>query len=137
MAARHERIHGQQQLRLAPEEADGARSQHLVAADRHEVGAERLHVDPLVRRRLRGVGDVDRAALVRPGGDPRNVVGATEDIRDVARWRRPSRSRPPRARRARRAGASRPHRPGASGSRRPACARCTARGRSSHGARAP
>ena len=63
-------LHPVQQLGPAPEEADAARPAHLVARDRDEVGAERLHVDRAVRRRLRRVADVDRAALVRPGREP-------------------------------------------------------------------
>ena len=51
--ADQERLHREQQLRAAPEEADPARAAHLVARDGDEVGAERLDVEAHVRRRLR------------------------------------------------------------------------------------
>ena len=80
-----ERRHGEQELRAAPEEADAARPAHLVAGDGDEVGAERLHVDRAVRCRLRRVDDADRALVVGPGGEPRNVVDGAERVRDETR----------------------------------------------------
>ncbi len=46
---------------------------------------ERLHVDTDVRRRLSRVADMDRAALVRPGGERRDVVDRPERVGDEVR----------------------------------------------------
>ena len=73
VAAEQERLHRAQQLGAPPEEADPARAAHLVPGDGDEVGAERLDVEPDVRRRLRAVADEDRAARVRPRGEPLDV----------------------------------------------------------------
>ena len=42
-------------------------AEHLVAGEGEEVAAELLDVDRAVRRRLAGVDDHHRVALVRPG----------------------------------------------------------------------
>ena len=132
-----ERLHRLEQLEPAPQRADARRPAHLVRREREEVAAERLDVDRLVRRRLRPVDDHDRALLVRPGRELLDRVDRPERVRDevVRDHLDPalsSRSSPDRtgpARRCRRARSS-------SASRR--CARrCTARARSSSGARAP
>src|SRR5262249_48295456 len=72
--AHQERLHREQEFAPAPEEADPARTQHLVPGGGDEVAAERLYVDPHVRGRLRRVADVNRAALVRPGRAPSLIV---------------------------------------------------------------
>src|SRR5690348_17936229 len=69
LAAEVERLHLLEQLAAAPERADAARPAQLVRGEREEVAAKCLHVDLLVRSRLRGVDDHDRALLVRPGGE--------------------------------------------------------------------
>ena len=53
----------------APQHADAGRAAHLVAGERDEVGAEGLHVERHVRRRLRGVDDDQRADLVGAADD--------------------------------------------------------------------
>src|SRR3954454_9520089 len=85
VAAGEERIHREQQVGPPPERARAARPAHLVARDREEVDAERLHVDLRVRRALRGVADVDRALRVRPLGELRNRVDRGERVRDEVR----------------------------------------------------
>ena len=53
--------------------------------DGDEVGAERLHVEADVRRGLGGVAGEDRAALVRPVGEPAGVGDRAERVRDDVR----------------------------------------------------
>jgi hypothetical protein len=83
--AEQERLHVEQELRPAPEEADAARAEHLVAGDGDEVGAERLDVQPDVRCGLRRVARQDRAALVRPRREPLRVADRAERVGDDVR----------------------------------------------------
>ena len=67
VAATEERWHRVEQFLAAPQHADARRAAHLVAAERHEVGAPRLHVGDVVRHVLAAVDDGDRAGGVCGG----------------------------------------------------------------------
>ena len=85
LAAEIERSHGLEQLATPPERADTARAAHLVRREREKLAVERLNVDRAMRRRLRGVHDHDRAALVRPGGEALHRIDGSERVRDQVR----------------------------------------------------
>ena len=55
LAAGEERGHRLEQLAAAPQGAGAGRAAQLVAGEREEVGAQRLHVDRAVRHGLRAV----------------------------------------------------------------------------------
>ena len=57
----HERVHRLEQLAAAVQDAGARWPQHLVAAERVEVAAQRPHVDALVRGALRAVDQHGRA----------------------------------------------------------------------------
>ena len=65
VAAAEERRHRVEQCLAAPQHADAGRPAHLVAAEREEVGAPRLHVGDVVRHVLAAVDDGERAGRVR------------------------------------------------------------------------
>ena len=81
LAAEVERRHRLEELPSAPERADSARPAHLVRRDRQELAVERLHVERAVRRRLGGIHDHDRVALVRPVGEVLHRVHRPERVR--------------------------------------------------------
>ena len=85
VSAEQERFHRAQQLTASPERSDAAWRAHLVSRERDEVGADCLHVDLHVRRRLGRVADEDRALLVRPGDERREIVDGAERVRDKIR----------------------------------------------------
>ena len=65
VAAAEERRHRVEQLVAAPQHADARGAAQLVAGEREEVGAPRLHVGDVVRHVLAAVDDGDRAGGVR------------------------------------------------------------------------
>ena len=66
VAAAEERRHRVEDLHPAPQHADAGRAAHLVAGERDEVGAPRLHVGDVVRDVLAGVDDGEGAGVVGP-----------------------------------------------------------------------
>ena len=70
-AAAQERRHRVEQLFAAVEHADARGAEHLVAAERQEVGAERDHVGRPMRHALSRVDQHDRPGRVRPPRDLR------------------------------------------------------------------
>ena len=69
--------------RLAVDDADAGRREHLVAGEHEEVAVERLHVDPHVRHRLRAVDDDDGAMPVRHGDHLADRRDGAERVRDL------------------------------------------------------
>ncbi len=65
VAAVEVRLHRLEEVLFPVERADARRAAHLVAGERVEVAAHRLHVDGQVRHRLRAVDEDVRAVVVR------------------------------------------------------------------------
>ena len=65
LAAAHEGRHRLEQLPARPERTGAGGPEHLVARERVEVGADRLHVDRHVRHGLGAVDEDERAGRVR------------------------------------------------------------------------
>ncbi len=80
-AAAEEGRHGVEELGTSPQHTDAARSEHLVAAERHEVGAHGDDVGWLVGDRLAGIDEDERAGGVRGIGELSNRRECAEHVR--------------------------------------------------------
>ena len=83
LAAGEERRHRLEQLAPGPQRAGAHRGQHLVAAERVEVGAELLDVDRHVRHGLGAVDQDQRAGRVGHLDHLPDGVDRAERVRDV------------------------------------------------------
>ena len=83
LAAGEERRHRLEQLAPGPERAGAHRGQHLVAAERVEVGAELLDVDRHVRHGLGAVDEDEGAGGVGHLDHLADRVDRPQRVRDV------------------------------------------------------
>ena len=83
VAADQEGGHLLEQLALGVQDADSRRSVDLVPGEPVEVGADRLHVEPEVRRCLRAVDQHPRAHAVGARDDLLDAVDRAERVRHV------------------------------------------------------
>ena len=81
LAAAEERFRFLEEFRLAVEDPDPRRPQHLVAAEREEVRVEALDIDRHVGRRLGCVNDADRTDLMGSLRDLFDGIDRPEDVR--------------------------------------------------------
>ena len=81
-AAAQERRHGVQQRLAAVQDPDSRRPQHLVTAERHEIGVPGLHIGRRMRHALRRVDQHQRTGRVRLGHDLRHRIDRAQHIRD-------------------------------------------------------
>ena len=82
VAACHERVHRLEQLAASVENSGAGRSEHLVAAERIEVAAQRAHVDRLVRSALRAVDEHGGARLLGRGHHLARGVDGSHRVAD-------------------------------------------------------
>jgi hypothetical protein len=72
-----------EQRAARPQRADAGRPEHLVARERHEVDAQRLHVHRAVRHALRRVKEHERPGLVGRARDLLDGIDRHQHVRDV------------------------------------------------------